>query len=155
MVNPAMAITKHCNLFYLKAGAMGLSRTDGGQFALLGGRRCLALVNLAQDPHTVIKRSGANFNNILQEPFLYDSVLHSISLITVWLCNFWCKKIGTKAARKMLVQLLQFGDSNGTSRQSDGHLITTTSRPCQSMTALNLFTLNKVRGHFLSKGPFK
>ena len=37
---------------------MGLSRTDGGQFALLGGRRCLALVNLAQDPHTVIKRSG-------------------------------------------------------------------------------------------------
>ena len=37
---------------------MGLSRTDGGQFALLGGRRCLALVNLAQDPHTVITRSG-------------------------------------------------------------------------------------------------
>ena len=40
---------------------MGLSRTDGGQFALLGGRRCLALVNLAQDPHTVIKRSVRGF----------------------------------------------------------------------------------------------
>ena len=42
---------------------MGLSRTDGGQFALLGGRRCLALVNLAQDPHTVIKRSGVKYQD--------------------------------------------------------------------------------------------
>ena len=44
---------------------MGLSRTDGGQFALLGGRRCLALVNLAQDPHTVIKRSGTLIDTYL------------------------------------------------------------------------------------------
>ena len=40
---------------------MGLSKTDGGQFALLGGRRCLALVNLAKDPHSVVKRSSRGF----------------------------------------------------------------------------------------------
>lgn len=40
---------------------MGLSKTDGGQFALMGGRRCLALVNLANDPHSVVKKSVRGF----------------------------------------------------------------------------------------------
>jgi len=36
---------------------------------------------------------------------LYKSALQNFSLITVWLCNFWRKEIGAKAAHKMLVEL--------------------------------------------------
>ncbi len=32
--------------------------------------------------------TGLNFINILRPPFLYESVLRSISLLTVWLCIF-------------------------------------------------------------------
>ncbi len=44
--------------------------------------------------------SGVNLTNILRAPFLHLSVLHSFSLITVWLCNFF----STKAAFKMFVK---------------------------------------------------
>jgi hypothetical protein len=43
-----------------------------------------------------------------QVPF-YETILHSFSLVTVWLCNFWCKNIGAKAARKMLMKLTPEG----------------------------------------------
>jgi len=46
-----------------------------------------------------------NFTNILLVPFLYKRALHSFSMITVWLYNFWQKNIGAKAARKMLMKL--------------------------------------------------
>jgi len=42
-----------------------------------------------------------NFIKILWDNFLYESALHSFSLVTFWLCNFlaqkyWCKNIGSK-----------------------------------------------------------
>jgi len=51
------------------------------------------------------RRTGVNFINILHTNFSYSSALHSFSLITVWLCNFWQKNIGAKAAHKMLTKL--------------------------------------------------
>jgi len=44
---------------------------------------------------------GVNIIKILSEPFLCKSVLHSFSLITVWLCNFFGKKI---LAQELLVK---------------------------------------------------
>jgi len=46
---------------------------------------------------------GVNFDNILLPAFLFKSVLRSFSLIIVWFCNFFDKRIyiGTKAAHKM------------------------------------------------------
>jgi len=44
---------------------------------------------------------GVNFNNILCAPLSYESEFWSFSLITVWLCIFWHKEIGAKAAHKM------------------------------------------------------
>jgi len=49
--------------------------------------------------------AGVNFINIIFASFSYESVLPSFSLVTVWLCIFWCKTIGAKADRKMLMKL--------------------------------------------------
>jgi len=46
---------------------------------------------------------GVNFINILLSPFSYESVLHSFSLVTVWLCNFFGARI---LAQKLLVKCL-------------------------------------------------
>ncbi len=48
-----------------------------------------------------------NFINILLVPFLYKSAFHSFSLIIVWLCDSFAKRISAqlKAARKMLMKL--------------------------------------------------
>ncbi len=55
-------------------------------------------------------RAGVNFINILCVPFLYKSILHSFSLIAVWLCIFfWRKNISAKAACKMLMKLTTSG----------------------------------------------
>jgi len=54
----------------------------------------------ARDKCSLYKISGVNFINILRMPFLYESTLHSFSLITVWLWFFWWKNIGAKAAHK-------------------------------------------------------
>jgi len=35
---------------------------------------------------------GFNFTNILLQPFLYKSVLHTFTVITVWLCDFLAKR---------------------------------------------------------------
>ena len=43
----------------IQATAMGLSVNDNGQFALLGGRKSLGLINLS-DPKTVAFRSMRN-----------------------------------------------------------------------------------------------
>jgi len=40
----------------------------------------------------VFGSAGINFTNILRAAFLYESALHSFSLITVWLCNFLRKE---------------------------------------------------------------
>ena len=48
--------------------------------------------------------SGVNFTNILQAAFLFKNVLCSLSVLTVWVCNFWAKGIGAKALRKLLVK---------------------------------------------------
>jgi len=51
-------------------------------FAVLGSSR-------AKAARTVLKLTqGFNFINISQAPFSYKGVLHSFSLVTVWLCNF-------------------------------------------------------------------
>ncbi len=34
-----------------------------------------------------VSQAGVNFTNILQAPFWYENILHSFSLITVWLCE--------------------------------------------------------------------
>jgi len=47
--------------------------------------------------------TGVNFINILHTTFSYKNVLHSFSLVTVWLGIFWHKNISTKAAIKMLM----------------------------------------------------
>ncbi len=47
---------------------------------------------------------GVNFTNSLWADYLYETVLRSISLITVWLCN-WQKNIYAKTAHKMFVKL--------------------------------------------------
>jgi len=46
-----------------------------------------------------------DFINILRAIFFYESALHSFSLATFSLCNFWLKNMGTKAARKMWMKL--------------------------------------------------
>jgi len=52
------------------------------------------LLDLASVKRTNLWRKriqGANFTNILRAAFLYESVLHIFSLITVWICNFLVK----------------------------------------------------------------
>jgi hypothetical protein len=49
---------------------------------------------------------GVNFINILLKPFLCKSILHSFSLIKVWLCNFFVQNICAKADCKMLMKLI-------------------------------------------------
>lgn len=44
----------------LQASAMGLSHHDHGQFALLGGRKYLALIDLAIDAKNVAKKVARN-----------------------------------------------------------------------------------------------
>jgi hypothetical protein len=46
-----------------------------------------------------------NFNNTLQAAFSYQSSLHSVYELTIWVCNFLSKGFGAKAAHKMLVKL--------------------------------------------------
>ena len=48
-----------------------------------------------------------NFTKILRAAFSYESVLSSFSLLRARFVFFWQKKIGAKAARKMLVKLPQ------------------------------------------------
>ncbi len=51
--------------------------------------------------------------------FSYKSFLHSLSLITVWLCDFCRKNIGAKAARKILIKLTKdFSRQTSTHRRS-------------------------------------
>jgi hypothetical protein len=47
-------------------------------------------------------KSGVNFTNVLCTHFLYKSLLHSFSQITVCFVIFWQKNIGVKVACKML-----------------------------------------------------
>ena len=47
-----------------------------------------------------------HFINILCSPFMYESALHTFSLVTVWLCSFLLQEIGAKAACKMLMKLM-------------------------------------------------
>ena len=54
-------------------------------------------------------RTGVNFTNISHAAFSYKSVWHSFSVITVWVCNFCQKEIGTKAACKLLAKLTTGG----------------------------------------------
>jgi hypothetical protein len=49
--------------------------------------------------------SGVNFTNILRAAFLYESFLRSFYVLTIWVCIFWQKDFGAKAAHKMLVKL--------------------------------------------------
>jgi len=48
---------------------------------------------------------GVNFTNILQIAFLYEIVLHSTHVLTVWDCNFRQIETAAKAGCKMLVKL--------------------------------------------------
>jgi len=41
--------------------------------------------------------SSVNFTNILHEPFLYEIILRSFSLLTVWLCIFLVKEYQHKS----------------------------------------------------------
>jgi hypothetical protein len=43
--------------------------------------------------------------NILRVAFSCESFLRSFDVLTIWLCNFWQKDFGAKAAHKMLVKL--------------------------------------------------
>ncbi len=43
----------------------------------------------------------SNFTNILCTPFLYESAFHSFSLLTVWLCNLFGKRM---FAQKLLIK---------------------------------------------------
>jgi hypothetical protein len=45
--------------------------------------------------------TGFNFINILLSTFSYESALRSFSLITVWLCNFFGKRL---SVQKLLVK---------------------------------------------------
>ncbi len=47
----------------------------------------------------------ANFTNILQAAFSYQSSLRTFYVLTIWVCIFWQKDFGAKAAHKMLVKL--------------------------------------------------
>jgi hypothetical protein len=52
---------------------------------------------------TVITR--CQFHQHFTCAFFVQKCLRSFSLVTVWLCNFWSKEIGAKAAHKMLMKL--------------------------------------------------
>ncbi len=51
------------------------------------------------------EKPGVNFTNILWAAFSYKSFLRSFYVLTIWVCNFWRKEFGAKAAHKMLVKL--------------------------------------------------
>ena len=66
------------------------------------------MVNFTEEPNCFgshKQTQSDNFTNILRAAFLYISVLRSVSVLTVWVCNFMQKDIGTKAASKLLVKL--------------------------------------------------
>jgi hypothetical protein len=46
-----------------------------------------------------------NFTNILHAAFSYQSSLRTFYVLTIWVCIFWRKDFGAKAAHKMLVKL--------------------------------------------------
>jgi len=49
-----------------------------------------------QDDALCLHGKSINFINILSAPFLYESVLPSFSIITVWLCDFLAKEYRCK-----------------------------------------------------------
>ncbi len=53
---------------------------------------------------SVVKDKGVTIHQHFMNSFLYESVFQNFSLPTIWLCNFWAKNIGTKAASKMMVK---------------------------------------------------
>jgi len=55
---------------------------------------------LTEDLHTVL--ISPKLTNIF---FCTEVFLQSFSLLSVWLCNFLLKEIGTKSVHKMLVKL--------------------------------------------------
>jgi hypothetical protein len=48
-------------------------------------------------------------------PIFYEQIfrakvfLHTFNVLTIWVCNFWQKDFGAKAANKMLVKLTPGG----------------------------------------------
>jgi hypothetical protein len=46
-----------------------------------------------------------NLTNILKAAFSYQSTLRTFYVLTIWVCKFWQKDFGAKAAHKMLVKL--------------------------------------------------
>jgi hypothetical protein len=48
---------------------------------------------------------SVNVTNILRAAFSYEIFLRSFYVFTIWVCNFWQKDFGAKAAHKMLVKL--------------------------------------------------
>jgi len=52
---------------------------------------------LKRDRTLLINTPGVNFINILRPLFLYESILGSFSLVTVWLWNFLAKKYWRKS----------------------------------------------------------
>ncbi len=72
-----------------------------------GYSSCMRAYTLARpqprdgQPHVRPLHQGVNFINILLAAFLYESVLHSFSLITIWLCKFFGAKI---LVQKLLIK---------------------------------------------------
>ncbi len=52
-----------------------------------------------------------NFTNILRAAFSYQSSLHSLYVLTIWVSSLWQNDFGAKAAHKMLVKLTPGGNS--------------------------------------------
>jgi len=48
---------------------------------------------------------GVNVTNILRATFSYKIFMSSFYVLTIWVCNFWRKDFGAKAAHKMFVKL--------------------------------------------------
>ena len=61
---------------------------------------------LAKLPQVDEVPAGINFTNISYAAFIYAKVTQNFSVVTVCVCIFWQKDIGTKAARKMLMKLI-------------------------------------------------
>jgi hypothetical protein len=60
-----------------------------------------------------------NFTNILCAAFSYQSSLHSLYVLTIWVSNFWRKDFGAKAAHKMLVKLTPGKQTNTLDEQTN------------------------------------
>ena len=84
-----------------QATAMGLSVFDQGQFALLGGRKTLALINLS-DPKTVTHKVVRNIgkwevSSVQWAPVVPNRIAIAandrIEVITVITFNYFCSKL--------------------------------------------------------------